>query len=122
VSGDLKQHPVGLFMRPVLKLHDRSKFEVHCYFNGEKGDPATQVLRQSSDHWHRIGELTDADAASLIRSHQIDVLVDLSGHTDNTRLPVFARRAAPVQATWLGYLNTTGLQTMDYRICDRHAE
>ena len=122
VSGDLKQHPVGLFMRPVLTLHDRSKYEVHCYFNSEKADHATHVLRQSSDDWHDIEGLADADAASLIRSHHIDILIDLSGHTDNTRLPVFAQRAAPVQATWLGYLNTTGLQTMDYRICDGHAE
>jgi protein O-GlcNAc transferase len=122
VSGDFKQHPVGLFMRPVLKLHDRNAFEIHCYSNSEKIDQATQVLRQSSEYWHDIEALTDADAANLIRSHQIDVLVDLSGHTDNTRLPVFARKAAPVQATWLGYLNTTGLKTMDYRICDGHAE
>jgi protein O-GlcNAc transferase len=122
VSGDLKQHPVGLFMRPVLKLHDRNKFEVHCYFNSEKPDSATEVLRQSSEYWHQIEGMADVDAANLIRSHQIDVLVDLSGYTDNTRLAVFAQRAAPVQATWLGYLNTTGLQRMDYRICDGHAE
>src|SRR5439155_13422761 len=84
VSGDFKQHPVGLFMRPLLKLHDRSAFEIHCYSNSEKIDQATNVLRQMSDNWHEIAGLTDSDVAALIRAHQIDVLVDLSGHTDNT--------------------------------------
>ena len=122
VSGDLKQHPVGLLMRPVLTQHDRSKFEVHCYFNGEKADSVTRALQQTSDYWHEIAGSSDNDAANVIRSHEIDILVDLAGHSGNTRLPLFARRAAPVQATWLGYLNTTGLTTMDYRICDGYAE
>src|SRR5207249_3864712 len=90
--------------------------------NSEKADQATHVLREAAEHWHEIVGLSDVETAALIRSHQIDVLVDLSGHTDNTRLAVFARKVAPVQVTWLGYLNTSGLRAMDYRICDSYSE
>jgi predicted O-linked N-acetylglucosamine transferase (SPINDLY family) len=122
VSSDFKQHPIGLFMRPILTHHDRSACEIHCYSSGEKVDDATQTLRQAAEHWHDVAGRSDSEVAALIRAHRIDILVDLSGHTDNTRLGLFALKAAPVQATWIGYLNTTGLRTMDYRICDRHAE
>jgi predicted O-linked N-acetylglucosamine transferase (SPINDLY family) len=122
VSGDFRQHPMGLFMRPILAAHDRSMFDVHCYSSVEKADEATEVLRAAVPHWHEVGGLADAEVAELIRSHGIDVLIDLAGHTDNPRLGTFARKPAPVQVTWMGYLNTTGLAAMDYRICDRHAE
>jgi predicted O-linked N-acetylglucosamine transferase (SPINDLY family) len=75
-----------------------------------------------ADHWREIAGLDDQRVIDLIREDQIDVLVDLSGHTDRNRLSVFARHPAPVQASWLGYLNTTGLPAMDYRICDWHTD
>jgi protein O-GlcNAc transferase len=122
VSGDFGHHPVGLFMRPVLANHDREHFEIYCYCNNEPDLDLTRELKASSDHWRDITLLSDDQTTSLIRSDAIDILVDLSGYTAGSRLPVFMRRPAPIQASWLGYLNTTGLQSIDYRISDRHAD
>jgi protein O-GlcNAc transferase len=122
VSGDFRQHPVGLFLRPVLEQHDRARHEVHCYSNHRTVDYMTRLLQQTVEHWHSITTETDADVADQIRRDQIDILVDLSGHTDHDRLAVFAMHPAPIQSAWLGYLNTTGLATMDYRICDWHTD
>ena len=122
VSGDFGPHAVAFFMRPILKWHDRSAFEIHCFSNYPGANPVTQRVRERADRWHEIAGLDDAQASELVRRSGIDILVDLSGHTDRNRLGVFARHPAPVQATWLGYLNTTGLATMDYRICDRHTD
>ena len=122
VSGDFGHHPVGLFMRPVLANHDRDHFEIHCYCNNEPDLDLTRELKASSDHWRDITSLSDDQAAALIRSDAIDILVDLSGYTAGSRLPVFLQRPAPVQASWLGYLNTTGLESIDYRISDAYAD
>jgi protein O-GlcNAc transferase len=122
VSGDFGHHPVGLFVRPVLANHDRDHFEIHCYCNNEPDLDLTRELKASSDHWRDITSLSDDQAASLIRSDAIDILIDLSGYTAGSRLPVFLQRPAPVQASWLGYLNTTGLESIDYRISDAYAD
>jgi predicted O-linked N-acetylglucosamine transferase (SPINDLY family) len=122
VSGDFRQHPVGLFLRPVLEGHDRARHEVHCYSNHRTVDSVTRLLQQTVEHWHNIAAETDAGVAERIRQDQIDILVDLSGHTDHGRLAVFAMHPAPIQVAWLGYLDTTGLATMDYRICDWHTD
>ena len=79
----------------------------------------TERLRGATDHWRSLLGLTDQAAAALIAADGIDILVDLAGHTANNRLLLFARKAAPVQVTWLGYFGTTGLTTMDYILADR---
>jgi predicted O-linked N-acetylglucosamine transferase (SPINDLY family) len=122
VSPDLRQHPVGLFIRPLLEHHDRARFRVHCYSNNAADDDVTRLLKQTDTQWRSIRGASDDAARELIRQDGIDILVDLAGHTADNRLAVFARRAAPVQATWLGYLNTTGVPAMDYRLCDRHTD
>jgi protein O-GlcNAc transferase len=122
VSGDLMKHPVGLFLRPLLRHHDRERFETFCYTNSHIEDELSAELRGASDHWRSIAGREDPWAEALIRADALDILVDLSGHTARNRLGLFARRPAPVQATWLGYLNTTGLEAMDYRICDAHTD
>ncbi len=122
VSGDLMKHPVALFLRPILALHDRMGFESFCYYNGRVRDELTMDLQEAADHWRSIAGSDDAAVADQIRADGIDLLVDLSGHTDLNRLGVFARKPAPVQATWLGYLNTTGLREMDFRICDNYTD
>jgi protein O-GlcNAc transferase len=123
VSGDFREHPVARFIEAVIAAHDRDHYEIHCFHNFEGTDDfRTERLRQLADHWHRIAELDDEAVAQLVRQLQIDILVDLSGHTDRNRLLVFARKPAPLQATWLGYLGTTGLKTMDYRICDHFTD
>jgi len=122
VSGDFGMHPTGLFMRPVLQGHNRKGFEVHCYSNKKSEAPMTQALRASVDRWHEVAGISDRLFAEQIRRDEIDILVDLSGHADGNSLGVFALHPAPVQVTWLGYLNTTGLPAMDYRICDRYTD
>jgi protein O-GlcNAc transferase len=122
VSGDFRKHPIGLLLRPVLERHDRARYEIHCYSNHRTVDDMTRLLQRSVEHWHAIAADTDRAVADQIRRDAIDVLVDLSGHTDHNRLRVFAVHPAPIQVAWLGYLNTTGLATMDYRICDWHTD
>lgn len=117
VSADFRRHPVTCFVEPILGHHDRQHVEVFCYANVGRPDPVTERL-QGQARWRDIFPLHDDDAAELIRKDQIDILVDLSGHTQGTRLPLFARGPAPVQATYLGYPNTTGLAAMGYRITD----
>jgi predicted O-linked N-acetylglucosamine transferase (SPINDLY family) len=121
VSGDFRHHSVAQFFEPVLAQHDRGRFEIFCYSNLSFGDATTELLRGRADCWREISSLSDDAAADLVRSDGIDILVDLSGHTKYNRLLVFARKPAPVQATWLGYLNTTGLEAIDYRITDPKA-
>jgi len=122
VSGDFHTHAVNCFFEPVLKHHDAEDFEVFCYSNTENEDEATQRIRFYTDHWRRIRHLDDDCAARMITRDRIDILVDLSGHTGHHRLGIFARKPAPVQATWIGYPNTTGLERIHYRITDHRAD
>jgi len=121
VSGDFRDHPVAHFIAPVLAQHDRDNFHITCYDNFKSSDAVTARLKRHADCWREVFELTDEALADLIRRDAIDILIDLSGHTGNSRLHVFAHKPAPVQVTWLGYLNTTGMPEMDYRITDARA-
>ena len=122
VSPDLKRHSVAYFLEPILEHRDRDRFEVFAYSNTDLADEVTVRLRASCDHWRDIRNETDDRAAEMIAADQIDVLIDLAGHTTGNRLGVFARRPAPVQMTYLGYPNTTGLDAIDYRITDELAD
>ncbi len=124
VSPDFRRHSVGYFIRNILRAHDRSRFEVLCYANRrpDPSDPVTREIMEHSEGFREIHALADDEAAERISRDGVDILVDLAGHTRGNRLGLFARRAAPVQITYLGYPDTTGLSTMDYRITDRHAD
>lgn len=122
VSPDFRNHVVSFFMEPVLARHDHTRFEIFCYHTHRQKDRVTEGLRPLADHWVDCEDLTDPQIAERIREDRIDILVDLSGHTADNRLLVFAEKPAPVQATYLGYPNTTGLATMDYRITDAVAD
>ena len=122
VSSDFDYHPVGLFMLPVIEGHDRSRFEVCCYATSTKADDFTRRLSSRSDVWRNAHALSDAQLAQLVHDDRIDVLVDLAGHSGVCRLGTFAQQPAPVQVSWLGYLNTTGLSRIQYRITDRHCD
>ncbi len=122
VSPDFRAHAVSYFIEPILRAHDRSRFEVFCYYNNLIADPVTQRLRGIADQWRDIANSEDEDAAELVRRDGIDILVDLAGHTSKNRLMMFARKPAPVQVTYLGYPATTGLSDMDYRITDACAD
>jgi protein O-GlcNAc transferase len=113
LSADFHEHPVGWFLRDVLRHHDRSRTDVHCYASQVIRDAVTEEMIANVPHWSFVGELTDDALAQRIRADRIDVLVDLSGHTAGNRLGVFALRAAPVQVSWLGYFASTGLREMD---------
>ena len=118
VSGDLREHSVAFFIEPVLAAHDRAQFEVFCYANQVGNDTMTARLRALVPHWREVASLSDDALADRIRRDEIDILVDLSGHTARHRLLTFARKPAPIQVTMIGYMHTTGLSAMDYRITD----
>lgn len=122
VSPDFRNHAVGRLVEPALKHHDRERFEVYCYSDVKRPDDRTARFRSYAAHWRDITSKDDDAVAEAIRDDEIDILVDLTGHTDDHRLLVFARRPAPVQVTWIGYPNTTGLRAMDYRITDGYAD
>ena len=118
VSPDFRGHSVAFFFEPLLKGHDRKAVEVFCYAEVKRPDAVTTRLKGLADHWLVTVGLSDDELAGRIRAGGIDILVDLAGHTANNRLRVFARKPAPVQVTWLGYPNTTGLEAIDYRLVD----
>jgi predicted O-linked N-acetylglucosamine transferase (SPINDLY family) len=122
VSGDFRRHSVGYFLTALLEHHDRHNFEVFCYAGVRRPDDMTGRMKRSSDVWRNISGLSDEEVATLIRSDGIDILLDLSGHTSGNRLQVFARKPAPIQVTYLGYANTTGMNAMDYRLTDALAD
>ena len=122
VSPDFREHSVSYFLAPVIAEHDRGAVEVFCYAEVTRPDDTTARFRDLADGWCSTVGMTDAAVAERIRKDKIDILVDLAGHTANNRLLVFAERPAPVQVTWLGYPNTTGLSTMDYRLTDAIAD
>lgn len=117
VTADFREHSVAFFMQPVLEHHNPNDVEVHVYSNGPS-DQVTTQMRALVPHWHEIQADSDETVCEKIRQDCIDVLVDLSGFTHGHRLGVFARRAAPVQVTWLGYMQTLGMKAMDYRLVD----
>ncbi len=109
------------FFAPILAYHDRREFAITCYAHVARPDAVTEQLKRQADAWRDIAALSDDAAAELIRRDGIDILVDLCGHMPFNRLPLFARRPAPVQVTYLGYPATTGMASMDWRITDsRH--
>jgi protein O-GlcNAc transferase len=118
VSADLRFHPLTRYFEPVLAHHDPKKVEVFCYAEDRFSDEVTERLKKLAHVWRSTSMLTDAQIVDNVRNDKIDILVDLMGHTANNRLFVFAQKPAPIQVTWLGYMNTTGLATMDYRLTD----
>ena len=120
VSPDLRNHPVGLFMEPVLQRHHRGEFEIFCYADVRGNDELTQRLRSHADVWRETAGLRDEQLAQLIRNDGIDILVDLTLHMLHNRLLVFAQKPAPVQITHLAYCATSGMSAMDWCITDRH--
>lgn len=118
VSGDLRTHPVGFFLESVVARLDPARVTLYAYATRPFEDALTQRLKPRFAAWRSIAALDDDRAAALIREDGIHILVDLAGHTDGNRLTVFARKPAPVQASWLGYFASTGLAEMDYVLGD----
>jgi len=122
VSPNFNQHSVAYFFEPILESHNRSEFEIFGYNSSKQSDRVTQRLRPQFDDFKDIHALADWQAADVIARDKIDILVDLAGHTAENKLAAFAHKPAPIQVTWLGYPDTTGLSQMDYRITDEFAD
>jgi len=122
LSGDFRAHAVAYFITPLLEARDREAFDVFCYHTIDEADERTVELRALVDHWYAVAGLPDAELAALIQAHEIDILVDLAGLTNGNRVHVIARKPAPVQISYLGYLGTTGIDAIDCRITDFRAD
>lgn len=118
VSADFRRHPVGYFCAAVLAAHNKKNVETFCYTANRAADEITERFQEHAHHWRSIAGLNDAQAAELIRTDRIDILVDLSGHSGRNRLIIFALRPAPVQATGGGIFCTSGLKAIDYLLSD----
>jgi len=123
LSQDFRQHSVAYFIEPVIALHDPSKIRVFCYYNASHEDNMTARFRQySKGAWRHCHDWSDEKLVAAIRRDKIDILVDLMGHSGSNRILVFGQKPAPVQISYLGYPDTTGLTAMDYRFTDQWVE
>jgi predicted O-linked N-acetylglucosamine transferase (SPINDLY family) len=118
VSGDFRHHSSARVFHPVLQHHDKSRFEVICYCNSPTKDDVTASFRQIADRWRDVVQWTDDQLATSIRADQVDILIDLSGHTRGNRLRVFAQKPAPIQVSAWGHGSGTGMPAMDYLFTD----
>lgn len=119
ISGSFRQHPVGFLALAGLEQLDQSEFSITCYANQVGGDNYTERFRKLSDRWRQIVHLNDEHLTSLIREDRIDILIEMSGHAAGHRLPVIARRVAPLQIKWIGgQFNTMGIGAIDYFLSD----
>jgi protein O-GlcNAc transferase len=122
LSGDFRAHAVAPFLEPLFEHRDPRAFEVYCYHTLRREDARTARFRALADGWRDVFDLADGSLAELIRADRIDILVDLSGITRGYRARALARKPAPVQISYLGYLGSTGSSSIDYRITDAHAD
>jgi protein O-GlcNAc transferase len=122
VSADFRQHSCASFIKPLFAAHDPQAVEIVAYSENPRDDEVTAEIRAHTREWRSIVALGDPAVAELVHRDRVDILVDLSGHTAGNRLPVFALKPAPVQATWLGYPGTTGLAEIDHRLTDARAD
>lgn len=118
ISADFCQHPAMFFAYNLITGHNKNLFDVYCYSAGNANDFVTENIKNAVTVWRDISNLTDEDAAKLIRADEIDILFELSGHSAGTRLPIMAYRPAAVQISGLGYMNSTGLHCVDYFLSD----
>lgn len=122
VSPDFKRHSCAFFVEPLLAAHDPNAVEVFCYSDVHLPDAVTQRIRSQVPNWRDTSKLQDPAFIEMVRADEIDIAVDLTGHTGNNRLTAFAAWLAPLQVSWLGYPATTGLNAIGYRITDAIAD
>jgi len=118
VSPDFFTHSVSYFIEGILANHSKTNFVIYCYSNVVKEDAKTLRLKQMAHVWRNINSKSAEEATMMIMEDGIDILVDLTGHTAGNRLDIMSLKPAPVQVTYIGYPNTTGLPTIDYRFTD----
>ncbi|WP_456624051.1 O-linked N-acetylglucosamine transferase, SPINDLY family protein [Bradyrhizobium sp. P5_C12] len=118
VAAEFRQHSAGLTLLPVLSHHDHARFEIICYYSWPGEDDYTARFKSLADVWVNAWQLSDDELADRIQADNVDILIDVSGHTTGNRLQAFARKPAPIQATGFGHATGTGMQTMDYVLAD----
>lgn len=118
VAPGFKKHPARFFLKPLLENHNKNSFEIFAFIDTLEENASTDLFTPYADHWIPTKNVSDAEMSKIIRSHEIDVLIDLSGHTAGNRLQVFAMRPAPVSLHWLDFGYTTGLTAIDYYLTD----
>jgi predicted O-linked N-acetylglucosamine transferase (SPINDLY family) len=122
VSPDFRDHVIGRNLLPLLRCHDRSRYDIVCYSGCIRPDKLTDEFRQQAQQWRNTAGVGDAALAEMIRQDGVDILVDLTQHMAGNRLAMFARQPAPVQVSFAGYPEGAGLETIGYRISDPHLE
>ena len=122
VSSNFASNPESFFLEPLIRNHDRARFEIFCYSNVRDHDEWTRRYQRATNHWRDISKNSDHDAARRIRRDGIQILVDCTGHWTGGRLPLFSLKPAPLQVSFPTYPATTGLSAIDYRITDRYAD
>lgn len=122
LSADLKRHSVAFFLLPLLRGLDRTRWDITCYSDSLTLDEFSDEIREISDSWFDVSEMDDEALSDKIRGDAIDILIDLQGLTGDARSGVYSRRVSPVQASYLGYPNTTGLQNIDFRLTDESSD
>ena len=121
-SSDLRKHSVSYFLKDLIKNIDKKEFEIIAFSNTDKSlnDEMTIELKKLFDYWHDVINYKDLELVDFIRKKNLNIIIDLNGYTFGNRSNVFAERVAPIQVTWLGYCNSTGLKNMDYLITDQN--
>jgi len=122
ISGDFREHPIGWTFAPLIERLDRSRVEAYCYSLFDAADDVTRRIAVQAKLWHECSKLSPREVADFIHGDRIDILIDLTGYGGIAPMEVLATRPAPVQASWLGYLNTSGMTRVDYRITDAWAD
>ena len=119
-SGDFRIHPVATLTAELYEMHDRNEFEIHAFsFGPDTKDEMNLRIKAGVDHFHDVRLMSDKETAMLARSFEIDIAVDLGGYTGDSRTGIFARSAAPIQASYIGYLGTMGANYYDYLVADQ---
>lgn len=119
ISPNFRHHVVGANLLPLFRHHDHGRFEIYGYDGGVRLDSFHEEIRRGADQWRNTVGVSDEALAEMIQQDGVDILVDLTQHMAGNRLPVFARQPAPVQVSFAGYPETTGLEAIEYRLSDR---
>ena len=119
MSPNFYRHSVASFFEPLIENHDRSRFQIYCYSDTKKQDAVTKRIKSHASAWRDTARLSDDELAKQINDDRIHILVDLAGHTTKNRLMVMLRKPAPIQIQYIGYLFSTGIDTIDYWMTDR---
>jgi len=121
LSADIvNKHSITYFLKTILLKYDKKKYEIFLFLNNVKEDQTTDIFKGLVDNSFNIKDLNDIEAINLIRQNNIDIIIDLMGIMSENRIALLKNRLAPIQISWLGYCNTTGLKNMDYIISDRN--